>query len=532
MRIWRKNIGWVRPQETEILKNLKNEESTWQQQPLSTSMELNLTVLRQVLGNPQDLSIREFTLASDTEYKAAVVMVEGLAQRELVNEQVLKALMLDVRFEKSLGNRKLFDQIKKYGITNVIVEESQTMGEVVNELLSGDTVFFLDGVNRALMVASRGWEDRSISEPATEAVIRGPRDGFTETLRTNTGLIRRRIKSPDLRLEATKIGRRTQTDVVILYLEGIAKTGVIDEVRRRLQRIDIDAVLESGYIEELIEDSPGSPFPQIEHSERPDKVAAAVLEGRVAILVDTTPFVLMVPTVFWQFMQSAEDYYERYLVGSLARMIRILAYLLSLTLPAIYIALTAFHQEMIPTPLALSIAASREGVPFPAVVEALMMGVTFEILREAGIRLPRPAGQAVSIVGALVIGEAAVQAGIVSQAMVIVVALTGIGSFAVPAYSAAVAGQSFRILFVLLAAALGLFGILAGLSFVLIHMCALQSFGVNYLTPVTSALPNDYKDIAVRTPWWAMRRRPGRIAAQKNREEAGLKPGPRQGDNK
>ena len=233
-------------------------------------------------------------------------------------------------------------------------------------------------------------------------MVRGPKDGFTENIEVNTSLIRRRIKSPELRLELFTIGTQTKTKILISYLEGVAKEEIINEVRKRLGRIKIDGVLESGYIEELIEDNPLSPFPQLEHTERPDKVAGAILEGRVAILVDTSPHVLIAPTIFFQFIQSPEDYYERYLIATLTRFIRILAYLNSVTLPALYIAFTSYHQEMIPTTLALSIAASREGVPFPSIGEAFIMEGTFEILREAGLRLPKQAGQAVSIVGGIV----------------------------------------------------------------------------------------------------------------------------------
>ncbi len=479
------------------------------------------------MGNPQDLAIREITLASDDEIKAAIIALGGLADKDIINQHILNTLMLDIRFQKNQGREEIFQRIKKYGISNFKLKEDQTIDEIIQEVISGDTIFLLDGVDKALSVGSRGWKDRSVAEPITEGVVRGPRDGFTETIRTNTALIRRRIKSPDLRIHGVKVGERTLTDVLLVYLEGVAKQEVVDEVMHRLQRIKIDGVLESGYIEELIEDNPLSPFPQIEHSERPDKVSAAILEGRVAILVDTTPFVLIVPTVFIQFIQASEDYYERFYLGTMVRMVRIIAFLLSVTLPSVYIALTSFHQEMIPTPLALSIAASREGVPFPAIGEAILMELTFEILREAGIRLPRPIGQAVSIVGALVIGEAAVQAGIVSQAMVIIVALTGICSFAIPAFNAAIAGRLLRFPLMILASILGLFGILAGLSVILIHMCGLRSFGVNYFSSVTTVTPQDFKDVIIRKPWWAMLTRPAMITGDTpQRVEPGLKPGP------
>lgn len=525
MRIWKKPYGWIKPKENLIFDDRKNEEII-AEEPLSANLELNLALIRKLLGSPQDLVIREFSLSND--HRAAIVLIDGLADRELINERVLEALMLDKDIEKLPGSNELLALIKKKCLPNISVREDKTMNEIINNIIAGNTILLLGGAEAALIVASEGWKERAVSEPLTEGVVRGPRDGFTETLRTNTSLIRRRIKSPDLRIEPFKLGKQTQTNILIMYLAGIAKEDVINEVKARLGQIKIDGVLEGGYIEEYIEDHPYSPFPQIEHSERPDKVAAAILEGRVAILVDTTPFVLVVPTVFMQFLQSAEDYYERYFVSSLVRILRLIALFVSVTLPSVYIAMTSFHQEMIPTPLALSIAASREGVPFPAVGEALLMGVFFEILREAGVRLPRPTGQAVSIVGALVIGQAAVEAGIVSQAMVIVVALTGISSFALPAYNVAIAGQLIRIGLVLLAGVLGLPGILAGLSFVFIHLCSIRVFGVSYLSPVTYSLAKGYKDVFVRSPWWSLSRRSDTTAEQnEKRAKSVSKPAPK-----
>lgn len=480
-------------------------------QSLSNDLNSNLMLVNQIMGYPSDIIIREFTFSS-MHIKAAIMLIKGLAERELINEQVLGALIQDAHFTNINNNRHLFAQINQYGIPNIFVKEEADVSNIIDELITGNTIFFIDGVASALIIGSQSWKERSVSEPMTENVVRGPRDGFTETIDTNTALIRRRIKSPDLRIEEYKLGTQTKTAVQLIYLKGIAREATVTELKERLQKIRIDGVLESGYIEEFIEDNPLSPFPQVDHSERPDKVAAAILEGRIAIVVDNTPFVLMVPAVFLQFIQSPEDYYERFLVGSLTRFVRLAAYFTSMILPALYIALLSFHQEMIPTPLALSIAASREGVPFPSIGEALLMEATFEILREAGLRLPKQAGQAVSIVGGLVIGQAAVQAGIVSQAMVIVVALTGISSFAIPGYNAAAAGRLIRFPLMILAAVLGLPGILAGLTIILIHLGGLRSFGINYLDPFTSPETDELKDTLVRAPWRAMVSLPGNIA--------------------
>ncbi|MEN6326942.1 MAG: spore germination protein [Syntrophomonas sp.] len=492
-------------------------------QPLTNDLDANLLMVNHILGYASDIIVRKFTFSS-LEVKAAIITIKGLSERELINEQVLTALTQDAHFA-NINTRQIFKEIKQHGIPNIFVSEEANVGNIIAELITGNTIFFMDGIDSALIIGSQGWKERSVSEPMSENVVRGPRDGFTESIDTNTALIRRRIKSPDLRIDEFNIGKQTKTTVLLLYINGTAREAIVNEVKERLLKIKIDGVLESGYIEELIEDNPRSPFPQIDHSERPDKVSAAILEGRIAIVVDNTPFVLIVPTVFLQFIQSPEDYYERFPVGSLTRLVRVAAYFISIILPALYIALTSFHQEMIPTPLALSIAASREGVPFPSIGEAFLMEATFEILREAGLRLPKQAGQAVSIVGGLVIGQAAVQAGIVSQAMVIVVALTGISSYAIPAYNAAAAGRLIRFPLMLIASVLGLPGILAGLTIMLIHLSGLRSFGVNFLDPFTSPDEDQLKDTLVRAPWSGMFHLPSNIA-RKNAPRVGNGPNP------
>lgn len=511
----------------------QDEEELPKEIKLSLDLTSNIEMIKKIMGSAGDIVIREFTIVSDIKIKAAVILIKGLAERELINEQIIGQLMSNNRFSGAEDNIEVFQRIKEYGIPNIYVSEEFDANNMINELISGNTILLLDKIDKALIVGSSGWKDRAVSEPTSENSVRGAKDSFTENIENNTALIRRRIKSPDLRMEAFKMGTKTKTTVLAVYLKGIAKEDIINEVRNRLKRIKIDAILDSGYIEELIEDTPLSPFPQIEHSERPDKVSAALLEGRVAILVDTTPYVLIVPTIFFQFIQSADDYYERFPIGTLTRFIRASAYIISVILPAMYIALTSFHQEMIPTTLALSIAASREGVPFPSIGEAFMMEATFEILREAGLRLPKQAGQAVSIVGGLVIGQAAVQAGIVSQAMVIVVALTGISSFAIPAFNASISGRLLRFPLMIMAAVLGLPGILAGLSIIIIHLNSLRSFGVSYMEPFTSAGKYKHKDIMVRSPWWKMNRLPSYIASKGFRRVAhDAKPEPKTDSDK
>jgi spore germination protein KA len=309
-------------------------------------------------------------------------------------------------------------------------------------------------------------------------------------------------------METKQIGRETQTQVAVMYIKGIAEEAIIQEVHRRLDRIDIDGILESGYIEELIQDGTYSPFPTIYNSERPDVIAAELLEGKIAILVDGTPFVLVVPAFFVSFLHAPEDYYHRADISSLIRILRYIGMLIAFIAPSLYIAVTTFHQEMLPTDLLIGLAAQREGVPFPAFIEALLMELAFEILREAGIRMPRTIGPAVSVVGTLVIGQAAVEAGIVSPAMVIVVAITAISSFSFPSYSIANSFRMLRFPLMGLAASFGLYGIIVGVIALILHLCSLRTFGIPYMSPIAPFNLPDQKDVFIRAPWWAMVLRP------------------------
>lgn len=297
-----------------------------------------------------------------------------------------------------------------------------------------------------------------------------------------------------------KLGDVTHTDITIMYIRGIADEETIQAFKDKLQEIKVDMILESGYIEQIIEDNKYSPFPTIFNTERPDSVAANLLDGRIAIFVDGTPFVLIAPTTFFMFFHTVEDYYQRYDISSLIRMLRFVCLVISMYGPAIFVAALNFHQEMIPTPLLINLASQREGVPFPAFVEAVLMEVTFEIIREAGIRMPSPIGQTVSIIGGLVLGTAAVQAGIVSPAMVIVVSLTGISSFATPAFNMALSIRMLRFFIMAIAAFMGLYGIAIFTIMLIAHLCSLRSLGVPYMTPIGPFVPGNLKDTFIRSP--------------------------------
>ncbi|MGF7032934.1 spore germination protein KA [Paenibacillus mucilaginosus] len=493
---------------------------------LSSRLQENLLRIGKEFGSSPDILVRDFQIGAAGGVPAGIVHSDGLADKAIVQQVMMRALMLDVREFRSgeapLAPGELPAFLRQTLLTVSEMREAHTLYEVCDAVLSGDTALFVDGYPQAFIVGTRGWKDRGIPEPQTETVIRGPRDGFTETLRSNTMLIRRRIKDTKLRLEMMKIGRVSKTDVGIMFIEGIAEERVIQEVRRRLRSIDIDAILESGYIEELIQDEALTPFPTMANTERPDVAAAGLLEGRVAIIVDGTPFVLLVPCLFNEFYMSAEDYYERADISTGIRYLRLVCFFIALIGPSAYIAITTFHQEMLPTELLIGLASSREGIPFPAFIEALIMEVIFEILREAGVRMPRMVGQAMSIVGALVLGQAAIQAGLVSPAMVIVVSLTAITNFVIPHYSMAISVRMLRFVFMALAAGFGLFGILFGVIFLIQHLCSLYSFGVPYMAPYAPMIPGDIKDSFLgRLSWKRMSTRPKFFSRNKARQKNG-----------
>ncbi len=499
---------------------------------VSSALEENLCFLQDLLGHNKDVIIRRILLGTSPHIASALIYIEGLVDKAILNNNIMKSLMIEIH-EESCGSdpRHLREYLLKTALTVSNLKNTHQMNEIAISILSGDVVLMVEGVDDAVIINIRGHKEKAISEPESEVLVRGPREGFTETLETNISLVRRKLKSPNLSFDDMLIGKITLTEVSVVYLKGLASPDLVEEVKQRLQRIEIDGILESGYLEEFIEDNPYSPFPQMHHTERPDRIVAGLLEGRVAIMTDGTPFVLMVPAEITSFLTSPEDYYERYYLGTLILWVRYISFGISLVLPSFYIAITTFHQEMIPTRLLISIASYRQGLPFSTLLEALLMELTFEVLREAGTRLPRAVGQAVSIVGALVIGQAAVQAGIVSPLMVIIVAFTGIASFTNPSYNLGITMRFLRFPLMFLAGMLGLFGVMFGIVMIHIHVAQIRSFGLPYLSSLSPLHWSDLKDVLVRGPWWSMDTRPRELGERNRRRQVpGLKPSPPRAD--
>jgi len=498
---------------------------------IASRLKQNEEKLRQQFANTTDIVFREFSLAGKD---CLAVWVDGLINNR-VSHDVFRSLMLDAPFEevRKVPPGELVDWLNKHCLPYYSTSRVTDMVELKRWVLMGKMVMLVDGCSVGLMIDAELPPLRGMTEPVLESVVAGPRDSFLEPLRINTALIRARLGDVRLKSENFILGSRSNTLVTLMYVEDLARPTVIEEVRQRIRRVDIDGVLDSAVLKEMIQDRPYTLFPLIKTSERPDKVSADLLEGRFAIIVDGSPQVLTGPTLFQEFLQTAEDYYMNPVATWLIRFLRYLALIIAGVLPGLYVAITTFHQEMIPIPLVFSIAGAREAVPFPAFIEALVMVFTFELLWEAGVRLPRVVGGAVNIVGALILGQAAVQAGLVSQALVIVVAGTAICNFALGSgYELASGIRLVRLGVLVAGAVLGLYGIAISFLAILIHMVGLRSFGVPYMAPWAPMRLREMKDSVYRAPWWDMTRRPELIAGEDLTRSQTPPPAPVQPDPK
>jgi spore germination protein len=473
---------------------------------------LDLELVRQKISYHSDVHFREFNIGR-TGIRAAIIFVEALSDKDLIDKHIMRSLMVDFCEEYKHDPSYVKGTVSKEFIKNQVlsiseVKEVHHIKELISKVLTGSTALLIDGSSDVLVLGTTKANKRNIEEPISEALVRGPRVGFTEILSDNTALLRRHGENENLSLTKFIVGKRAKKELVIAFMIEIADSELVEEVKKRINKIDIDHLPESGYIEQLIEDNYLSPFPQVQSTERPDRVIAALMEGRVAILLDGTPFALIVPVTFSMMLQSPEDYYERWIPGTLIRLLRFAAAIITLFAPAMYISFISFHPGLIPTKLAISIMGTRDGVPFPSLIEALIMEVAIEILREAGLRLPKPIGPAMGIVGGLIIGEAAVQAGIVSPIMVIVVAVTAISSFSLSQYSVGIPLRILRFVAMICAAVFGLYGVILFFLLLCSHLVKLKSFGVPYASPVVPYRLNDWKDFMVRMPLMMMKRRP------------------------
>ena len=454
-----------------------------------------------------DVIIREFSLlAHNTQYNAFVIYIDGMVDSPSINEFVLSPLMIRNRAnvfdekQKKFISEETVDKVKIKKIKNeketnltefiynsLIPQNSVTkiteFSDVYSAINMGDCVLIVDSISTAFDIDVKGFKQRSIDTPSNEIVVRGSQEAFVENIRTNTSMIRRIVNNENLVFQTIKVGKITKTQVAIGYIKDIANPDLVSEVNYRINNLDIDYLISSGQLEQLIQDSPDSLFPQILATERPDKTTNYLLEGRVIVIVNGSPYALIMPATFTDFLSSPEDLNLKFQFSNLQKVIRLLAATLSVLLPGLYIAITNYHQELIPTELLFTIAAARESIPFPIVVEILLMEISFELIREAGLRVPNPLGTTIGIVGALILGEAAVSASLVSPVLIIIVAITGICSFSIPDFSLSFTFRIYRFIYIILGYIAGFLGIGLGLFIQLVIMCNLKSFGAPYVTP-------------------------------------------------
>lgn len=465
-------------------------------------LNVNLEIIRNEFNLPtnKDIIIREFSINRDI--NAFISYVDGMADKMIINDFILRQLMTPTNFSDCEEGCSM-----QYIIKNVLsVNDANTFSDfkkdIIPRILNGLTCLFIDGCNEALLIESRGYEKRSVERPVTETVIRGSQEAFTENLRTNISLVRKIIRNKDLITELLPIGNTNNSTCAVMYLNGITNPELVKEVKRRIAGIKADFISGDGMLEQFIEDQPFMLFPQVINTERPDRAAAYVMDGQVIIISDGTPFAITVPVTFWRLLYTTEDTNSRWQYGTALRLVRILALLLSIFLPGLYGSLVLYHQSMIPVDLLNSIATARENVPFPTIVEILLMEISFELIREAGVRVPGVIGTTLGIIGALILGQAAVAANIVSPILIIIVAVTGLGSFAIPSYSLASGVRIIRFAFIFLGATFGFYGISAGIFLFGCLVCSMKSFGVPYFVPSAPKVKHGSFLPFTRKPIW------------------------------
>lgn len=455
------------------------------------------------LPDNKDIIIREFKIGR--KIGAFIVYVEGMVDKKTINESLLRSLM-----DKDVITEKITENIPDYLIENILtinlVKKGNNYSSAVKEILNGASALFIDDCTECILIETKGYEKRNVDKPMTETVVRGPQQGFTESLRTNITLIRRIVRNQGLITEIQSVGDSNNSDCALLYLKDVANPRVIAEVKKRIQSISTDFILDSGMLEQFISDHPYMVLPQVISTERPDRSASFIMEGQVVLLVEGSPFALAVPVTFFRLFHTSEDSFVSWPLGTFLRIIRLLGFIFASLLPGLYISVILFHPEMLPTELLASIAKSKETVPFPSVLELLILEISFELIREGGIRVPSIIGQTLGIVGALILGQAAVSAGLVTPVLVIIVAVTGLGSFVIPNYNLAIGVRIVRFMFIAAGALLGFYGISLLLFILGCYSCSMKSFGVPFFSPIAPKTKVNH-DLLIRVPIWMQKQR-------------------------
>ena len=448
--------------------------------PVYESVRKNEEYIRKKCDQCADIIIRPMRLGDERKVDCLIVYLEVAVSNMMLEDSVIGKL-INHFWEVPPSQMKEFLKNNSLGISDV--KELPTLEEAVEAMLAGNAVFFMDGYDQAVKIAGKGYPAMMVGKAETEKVLRGSKEGFTDSVKINSALIRKRVKDTRLKVVERQMGVRSNTMLQLLYVEDLVQEDLLSEIQRRLDQFEIDGIFDSGMVEQLTEEVWYSPFPQFQSTERPDRAAMELLEGRIVLLCDNSPMALLLPTTFHSFMTSSEDMYNRFEMVSFVRMLRYLAVLTAVLLPGLYLAVIRFHTQVLPANLILSFAEARAGVPFSSVVELVFLELSFELIREAGVRMPGPLGNAIGIVGGLIIGQASVTANLVSPIVVIIVALTALGSLAIPSEEFSAPFRLLKYLFLAAGGYLGLFGIVLGIYLVVSHLAGLLSFQVPYLTP-------------------------------------------------
>lgn len=496
----------------EILLKNRSTDGMYNNSVVSTSLDENEKILEAIYNLPtnKDIVIRKISIATQPRIQVMMVFMDGLIDKKVVNLSILEPLLFMQERKEKLEGEDLIGSIMEKCLPSGQATRISSFVEVQQGINTGDAILFFEGSDEAVAVEAKGYEHRSIGKPETEQSVRGSQNAFTEVLRVNTALIRTMLHASDLVTEMIPVGARGHSNCAVMYIKSIANKELVDEVKRRIKGIRADFIADSGILEHFIVDDPRNPFPQTLSTERPDRMAVHLAEGRVGILVDGSPFGHIVPVSIFTLMHASDDFSLNLYYTNMLRIIRWFSAMLSLLLPALYLAISTFHQEAIPTDLLLSITAARAQVPFPTIIEILLMEISFELIREGGLRIPGILGSTIGIVGALILGQTAVTAKIVSPMMVIVIAVTGLASYSIPDYRLASAFRLFRFLFILLAMGMGLIGIACGLLVLVAMICSMKSFGMPYLTPVAPKTVYG-GDVVLRSPVFQQPRRPDEL---------------------
>ncbi|MBQ8171691.1 MAG: spore germination protein [Oscillospiraceae bacterium] len=462
---------------------------------IDVSLEKNIKNLRLMTGNSTDVIIKQGRVCGND---IAVILSEGMISTPNLAALIYEKLN-DIQNKGTLTPSELVDNF--FGVYLIAAEqlEIKDLGDLCLKLESGFAILMTNGCTRCIAIGVQGFQSRSVDQPSTENNVRGSREGFVEVIRFNIGMIRRRIKSPTLVFEMSQLGDRSKTDVCICYISDKVSPKVLEKVKKQLKSVDLSMILESGYIQPYLEGKGGWFFSECGVCERPDSFAAKLYEGRVGILVDGTPFALVVPYLFIESFQTLDDYTQKPFYTTFIRAVRLCAYFITLFLPGAYVAIASHSPEMLPSALLLNLAAAEQTAPFSLMLECLVIHFMYEILREAGIRLPRPIGHAIGVVGGLVIGDLTVSAGLVGAPMVLVVALSGLCSFVVPAlYERTVI---LRFIYIIAGGIFGLYGLFLAAGAVIMKMCSLNTYGIPYMAPISPFTPRASRDMFVRAGW-------------------------------